>query len=63
MHKGGVDACVDDQMGDVDVLWSYEVTNDEQTQTIGLWVNGTPLSEVRKDLGGDWSGPNGWRFS
>jgi hypothetical protein len=42
--------------GELEVVWSYEVSNSEGSNTMSLWVDGHPISEIRKDLGGDWSG-------
>ncbi|MGI9239837.1 MAG: LamG domain-containing protein, partial [Verrucomicrobiales bacterium] len=42
--------------GSVQLTWAYDTMNLDGTQSIGLWVNGAIVSEVAKDLGGDWSG-------
>ena len=43
-------------------MWSYDVFDEQGTQTIALWVNGRPVSEASATLGGDWSGNNGASF-
>jgi len=50
------------EAGELEVVWSYDVLNTDGTQTVSLWVGGHPISEIHKDIGGDWSGNNAASF-
>ena len=47
----------------VEVLVSYDVENDDFTQTFTLWIDGVPVDSKDEDLGGDWSGNNAAHFA
>ncbi|MEM7384398.1 MAG: LamG-like jellyroll fold domain-containing protein, partial [Verrucomicrobiota bacterium] len=48
--------------GELELMWTYDVANDDETQTIALWINSIPVSSAMADLGGDWSGSDGASF-
>ena len=48
--------------GPLAVTWTYDVLNDDDEQTIALFVNGQEVGSANAFLGGDWSGTNGAAF-
>lgn len=42
--------------GELEVVFAFDVLNEDQTQTIGLWIDGIFSSGFSAALGSDWSG-------
>ncbi len=48
--------------GLLEVIWTYDVLNAEQTQTIALYLNGAQVAATSMNLGGDWTGNDAAAF-
>ncbi|MEM7387321.1 MAG: PA14 domain-containing protein, partial [Verrucomicrobiota bacterium] len=54
----------EDQLGGgpVELIWTFDVSNEAGSQTIALWLDREKVAEDSQAVGGDWSGSNGASF-